>query len=238
MRELSEDEGVSRIRPPGPAAKRALGAAVAVGSLALLLSYPYHMRYHYSVPAVSDHYTVPFLGVFLAFVWAATAAWGAATALRGRLRSLTPPVAWVAVPLAPLPAALDTYRQPTTDVAPPPRITEWTPPAGPVEVFARVFEVNGFWRLGCVLFLAMGVAWARGQRRWLYGTAAALVWYGGAHGVVTSGLLHGAVVRSLVAAVPGIAFFALGSRAGRPIEPSPADGSDHSPGSTRTATGE
>ncbi|QPV62315.1 hypothetical protein I7X12_16465 [Halosimplex litoreum] len=215
---------MSRIPRPGPTAIRVLGVVVAVGSLALLLSYPYHMRYHYSVPAIGDHYIVPFLGVFLAFAWAAAVAWGAATALRGRIRSLTPPLAWIAVPLAPLPAALDTYHQPTTDVAPaPPRIAEWTPPAGPVEVAVRVFEVNGFWRLGCVLFLAMGVARARGQRRWLYGTAAALVWYGGAHGIVTSGLLHGALVRSFVAAVPGVALFVLGAKLAAPEgdEPDP-----------------
>jgi hypothetical protein len=191
---------------------RALGAAVAVGSLGLLLSYPYHMRYHYSVPAIGDHYVVPFLGVFLAFVRAGAAAWGVATAVRGRIRSLTLRFAWISIPLAPLPMALDTFREPTTDAVPaPPRIAEWTPPAGPVEVAVRVFEVNGFWRLGCVVFLALGVAWARRDHRWLRGTAVALVCYGGLHGAATTSFLHGMIFRPLVAALPGAVLFALGA---------------------------
>jgi len=228
---------VSRIPRPGPVGVRALGVVVAVGSLALLLSYPYHMRYHYSVPAIGDHYILPFLGAFLAFVWAPAVAWGTATALRARIRSLTPPTSLGAVPLAVLPMAVDTYRRPTTDAAPaPPRIAEWSPPSDPVEVVVRVFEVNGFWRLGCVLFLALGVAWARGQRRWLYWTLGALVCYGGAHGVVTSGLLHGMVVRPLVAAVPGAVLFAAGAKLAA-VDRVPG-GSEPSDGPTATSAAE
>lgn len=229
---------MSRVPELGPNATRAVGAAVAAGSLVLLLSYPYHMRHHYSVPATDDHSLLPFLGAFLAFVWAAAVAWGVATAIRGRLQSLTPPSAAIAVPLAPLPMAVDAHREPTTDAVPaPPRIAEWTPPSGPVEVAVRVFETTGYWRLGCVLLFVAGVAWARGQRRWLYGSALALVLYGGAHGVVTTGLLRGMVVKPLVAAVPGAVLFAVGARLAATADdeglPSPESASE--PPATSTA---
>lgn len=207
-----ERENVSRLSRLRPAGTRAVGAGVSVGSLALLLVYPYYMRYHYGVPAVDYNYLFASLGMLLAFVWASAAAWGVATAVRGRFRSLTPPLACIAVPLAPLPLALDTFRRPRTDVVPTPEyITEWTPPSGPVELAVRTFESADFWWLGCVLFLVAGVAWARGQRRWLLGSFAALVCYGGARGAVTTSLLHGLLVRPLFAAPLGAVLFVAGA---------------------------
>jgi hypothetical protein len=186
---------------------------VAVGSLAMLLVYPYYMRYHYGVPAVGYDYLFAGLGMLLAFVWAPAAAWGVATAVRGRFRSLTPPLACIAVPLAPLPLALDTFRRPRTDVVPTPEyITEWTPPSGPVELAVRTSEAADFWWLGCVLFFVAGVAWARGQCRWVLGSLVALVCYGGVHGAVTTSLLHGLVVRPLFAVPAGAALFVAGAK--------------------------
>ncbi|QLH84212.1 hypothetical protein [Halosimplex pelagicum] len=179
----------------------------------MLLLYPYYMRYHYAVPAVDRYYAFAALGMLLAFVWAPAVAWGVATAVRGRFRSLTPPLACIAVPLAPLPLALDTFRRPRTDVVPTPEyITEWTPPSGPVELAVRTFETADFWWLGCVLFFVAGVAWTRGQRRWVFGSLVALVCYGGSHGAVTTTLLHGLVVRPLFAAPAGAVLFAVGAK--------------------------
>jgi len=193
----------------GATGVRAVGAVVAVASIGLLLAYPYHMAYHYS--GAVGHYDWVALAEFLQFAWAVAAAWAVATLFSGRLRSLTPARASLAVALAPVPYVLDAFRRPTTDVVPaPPRIAEWTPPSGFVDLAARTLSSVGFWRLGAVLFLVLGVAAARGQRRWLHGTVVALVAYGGAHGAATTNVLHGMVFRPLVAAPLGAVLYVLG----------------------------
>ncbi|WP_436906638.1 hypothetical protein [Halosimplex marinum] len=211
---------MSRLSRLGPVGTRTVGAGVAAGSLAVLLLYPYYMRYHYAVPAAGRSYAFAVLAMLLAFVWAPAAAWGVATAVRGRFRSLTPSLACVAVPLAPLPVALDTFRRPRTDVVPTPEyITEWTPPSGPVELAVRTFETADFWWIGCVLFFVAGVAWARCQRRWLLGSFVALVCYGGAYGAVTTTLFEGLLVRPLFAMPVGAVLFAAGAKlAAKPDE--------------------
>lgn len=196
---------------------RAVGAGVALGSAGLLALHPFHMFVHYAPPGLVGHYVFPLFAALLQFVWASTLAWGVAAAVRGRTRSLTPATASISVLAAPLPFVAETFRRPRTDVVPvPEHITEWTPPSGPVEVATETFEIVGFWRLGCVLFLVAGVAWARGQRRWLYGTGVALVCYGGAHGAATTSFLHGMVFRPLVAAPVGAVLFAAGVRLAAP----------------------
>lgn len=211
---------------PGPGSGRTVrfgGAVVAVAALALLFAYPYYMFYHHQVPA-SSHYGLASLAAFTSLVWATAAAWGLAALFAGRVRSLTPARASVAAVLAPLPYAVDTFRRPTTDVVPaPPRIAEWTPPSGPLDVAVRTLASVGFWRLGAVLFLVLGVARARGQRRWCYGAAAALALYGGAHGAATTSFVHGMVFRPLSAALPGALLYVVGARLAADPEPTDAD---------------
>ncbi|ELZ25447.1 hypothetical protein C475_10464 [Halosimplex carlsbadense 2-9-1] len=199
------------LRRPGSNAVRLFGAFVAVAALVPLFAYQYHMYVHYEPPGGVGHYGLVATAWFLGIGWASAAAWGVATAWTGRVQSLTPARAVIAVILAPLPAAVDTFRRPLTDVAPPPRIAEWTSPSGPIDVVGRTLSSVGFWRLGAVLFLVAGVAWARRERRWLRGTALALVCYGGVHGAATTSVLHGMIFRPLVAALPGSVLFILGA---------------------------
>lgn len=236
MYDVSELCLVSRIPRPGPTAIRVLGAVVAVAALALLFAYQYHMYVHYEPPGGVGHYGLVALAWFLGILWATAAAWGLAAVSAGRIQSLTPARAAVAAVLAPLPAAVDTFRRPRTDVVPaPPRIAEWVPPSGPVDVAARTLSSVGFWRLGAVLFLVAGVAWARRERRWLRGTALALVCYGGLHGAATTSFLHGMVVRPLVAALPGAVLFALGAVLAADTEsPGAGSGDDQRPAAQAT----
>lgn len=174
--------------------------------------YPYHMYFHYTVPVYSDH-QLPFLLAYALWpVWGSMIAWGLATVQTARIRSLTPPIAALAPLFLVIPAAVETYREPITDAGTTPYISNWAPPAGPLDVVARTLAEHPFVLLGSTLFLLLGVAWARGDRGWLAAGVLGLSLYGGIHGVVEPAVSLGFVLSPLRAAIPGAILFYAGYR--------------------------
>lgn len=182
--------------------------------------YPYHMYFHYSVPVASDHLWLLHLAYVLWPVWAAAVAWGLATLRAGTIRSLTPPFAALAVVFPLVPAAIESFRRPITDAGATPYIRNWEPPAGPLDVLARSLAEHPFILLGSTLFLLLGVAWARGQRRWFAAGLIALPVYGGIHDVVEPAISVGFLLSPLRAAIPGAILFYVGYRLAARREPS------------------
>lgn len=207
---------MSNDRRYGPGTVRTVGAVSAVLGAILLSLYPYHEFYPlygqiFGTPTGRAMYALVGLSNWLPYLWATAVIWGVAATVTGRIRSLTPARALAVPLLVPVPFAIAAYSPPTTDVVPaPPEIAQWTAPAGPLDLAVRVLAETQFLKLGAGLFLVLGIARYRNQRRWTGAIVALLLAYGALHGTATTNALHGLVFRPILAAVPGSVLFLVG----------------------------